>query len=98
MSDSQEDGGSSDAFSELWDRRPRMTYEGLSLVFNEVGDLIIEQRDAGDTTAQVTIPQWQLNLVLEFVKQHRLSPMQAGLASAFSRRHEEAEQSDLPSK
>lgn len=81
MSDSQE----SDSFEKLWNQRPRMTYEGLSLIFNDVGDLVIDC-DADEITSQVTIPEWQLDLVLAFIKRHRLSPMQAGIAGALLRR------------
>jgi hypothetical protein len=52
-----------------------MTYEGLTLVFDAHGDLVIEQRDDGEgVTGQVTIPEWQLDLV------------HAGIAGAFRRR------------
>jgi hypothetical protein len=88
MSEDQESDGSSDTLKKLWDHRPRMTYENLSLVFDEVGDLVIEQCDAGEVKGQVTIPMWQLELVLAFIKQHRLSPVQAGFATAFSRRRQ----------
>jgi hypothetical protein len=79
------DGQESDSFDRFWNHRPRMTYEGLSLVFNKVGDLVIDS-DADGTGSQVTIPEWQLDLVLSFIKRHRLAPMQAGIAGAFSRR------------
>ncbi len=85
MSD-QESDSSRDAFAERWEHRPRMTYENLSLVFDEAGDLVIEEREEGAATRQITIQEWQLDLVLAFIKQHRLSPMQAGIAAAFSRR------------
>jgi hypothetical protein len=88
VSDDHEDGDRIDAFKEIWDRRPRMTYENLSLVFNEAGALVIEQRDGSEVASQATIPEWQLDLVLAFIKQHRLSPMHAGFAAAASARRD----------
>jgi hypothetical protein len=85
MSD-QESDSPRDAFAEIWEHRPRMTYENLSLVFDKAGDLIIEDREEGAAARHITVQEWQLDLVLAFIKQHRLSPMHAGIAAAFSRR------------
>lgn len=86
VSDTQETSGPSDALLEAFSRRPRMTYENLSLVFSDEGDLIIEQLEAGAVAGQVTIPSGQINVVLAFIKEHRLSPMQAGISAAFAAR------------
>jgi len=61
----------------IWNHRPSMTYEGLKLVFNDVGDLVISEEESGTT---VTIPDWQLDLVLAYIKRHRLSGVQAALS------------------
>jgi hypothetical protein len=84
MSEDQESDSRGDRLKELFEHRPRMTYENLSLVFDAAGDLVIEQCEAGEVRGQVTIPSWQIDLVLAFIKQHRLSRVQM-YAAAFAR-------------
>jgi hypothetical protein len=91
MPDEQEIDRSLDALKALWNHRPSMNYAGLTLVFNEPGDLVIERAENGGVATQVTIPAWQLDLMLAFIKRHRLSPMLAGLASGFSQQSAEQE-------
>lgn len=96
MSDDQPSDSASDRQSKLYEmmrHRPRMTYEGMSLVFNSAGDLVIEQLDgASEVACKVVVPSWQLDLFLAFIKQHRLS-LREQMFAAFSAK--ESPESDV---
>ncbi len=68
-------------FKEETNHRPRMTYDTLSLVFTKSGNLLLEQNDAVRGSSKVVVPDYQLDLVVAFIKQHRLDARSLMLAA-----------------
>ncbi len=49
-----------------------MTYDTLSLVFTKSGNLLLGQNDPVRGSSKVVVQDYQLDLVVTFIKQHRL--------------------------